>query len=46
MRGKIQLNKRYDWLGDLARYKKEGWRLAGITKKDADGYYWFILEKV
>lgn len=42
-RGKIKLKG--DWLGWFHRYLQEGWKPCGITKKDADGYYWVILER-
>ena len=41
--GKIRLDKYF--LSTLDHYLKDGWKLAGITKKDKGGYYWFILNR-
>jgi len=42
-RGRIRLDRNF--IGTLDFYLKAGWKLAGRTKKDDGGYYWFILER-
>lgn len=41
MGGKVRLDRHF--LPTLKHYLDRGWHLSGVTKKDSDGYYWFIL---
>ncbi len=43
VKGKIRLDKYF--LSTLKHYLDEGWKLCGVTKKDASGAYWFVLSK-
>lgn len=42
-RGKIRVDKHF--LPTLNHYLHEGWKLSAWTKKDTDGFYWFILQR-
>ncbi len=42
-RGKVKLDKWF--LSTLKHYFDVGWKLVGITHSDANGDFWFILDK-
>ena len=45
-KGKIKLTRdSKTFLSTLKRFLDKGWKLCGVTEKDATGAYWFILSR-